>query len=289
MTGTSTQNHIHLIKAKNMYKSLTLDTVFEPYFYQTNEVRDVKYASAIKHAIYNNEFLVHYQPRYDTYTHDIIIVEALVRWQRKNNKLLQPDNFIEVAINNDLIDKIDLWVFNQCCKDLPQLQKKFGPKIKIAVNITPVECVNLHHSKRLITICQSHNISFSNFEFEITESSHISDVSQIQNFCHTLKKFGATFSLDDFGTCFSPLQNLCELPVSYIKLDKSFVQKATHRSRSRILISHLIKLAHEMNIKVVAEGIENENQKNALIDMQCDQLQGFYLCKPQNLQAILST
>ena len=252
----------------------------------TNGSEDSKFVTALRKAIANDELLIHYQPRYNISSCRTTIVEALVRWQKEGKSILLPENFLQKAIDTGLIYELDLWVFEQCCKDLPILQNKLDEKVKIAVNITPIECTSLYHSQKIIDICRSYELSLSDFEFEITENSRMDNIQRIQSFCNTFIELGASFSLDDFGTCYSPLQSLCELPASYIKLDKCFIEKLDDTHRNRILVTHLIQLAHEMEIKVVAEGIETKKQKETLIEMGCDQLQGYFLCRPLNLHSI---
>ncbi|MBL4712771.1 MAG: EAL domain-containing protein [Gammaproteobacteria bacterium] len=235
---------------------------------------------ALRNAIKKNLLSVQYQPRYDVLDGCSYTLEALVRWPNNASSTLQPESFLNVAIKHGLIYTLDQSVFKKCCSDLIWFHKNIDKNIKIAVNISPMECESMHHIRKLINICESSGLSMNNFEFEITEHTHINDYRKIKAFCNIMIERGATISLDDFGTSFSPLSNLCELPISYIKIDKSFTDKIGYGGRSAILIKHLIKLAHEMDIKVVSEGIEHAYQRDYMIKIGCDQLQGYYMCKP---------
>jgi len=246
------------------------------------EYQNNKFILALSNAIKNDEFRLKYQPRYDTATGNTEIFEALVRWQHPTLGLLSPDKFISVAEEHGLICKLGLWVFEQCCIDIIQLRQRLQRNIKIAVNVSLLQCEDSLHAPKIHDICKKHSLELSDFEFELTESESIQNRSKVLRFCETLRSLGAEISLDDFGTSCSPLNNLCELPINYIKIDKSFTDKIGFGSRSEILINHLIKLAHEMNIKVVAEGVEHSYQRDYLIKMGCDQLQGFFMCKPLN-------
>lgn len=237
-------------------------------------------ARAIQLAIINDELEIHYQPRYHSTSGQAGILEALVRWQHPVHGLLTPDKFITHAEEHGLICLLGLWVFEQSCKDIQLLRKQLKHKVKIAVNVSLLQCEDKLHAQKIFEICKKHKLDLSDFEFELTESENIRSRSSILRFCHTLTALGAEISLDDFGTCYSPLNNLCDLPVSYIKIDRCFTRKIGNGSRSEILIQHLIKLAHEMKIKVVAEGVEHAYQRDLLITMGCDQLQGFHMCKP---------
>jgi EAL domain-containing protein (putative c-di-GMP-specific phosphodiesterase class I) len=236
--------------------------------------------SELVHAIKNNDLRLQYQPRYNTKMGQSVIFEALVRWQHPTRGLLPPDSFIPVAEEHGLICKLGLWVFEKCCKDIIKLRHQLNQKIKIAVNVSLLQCEDSLHITNIYDICQKHNLDFNDFEFELTESKSIKNKSKVMLFCKTLRKLGADISLDDFGTGFSPLNNLCDLPINTIKIDKCFTDKIGRGGRDEILINHLIELAHEMDIKVVAEGVEHAYQQEHLIAMGCDQLQGFYMCKP---------
>ncbi len=244
------------------------------------EQKNSTFVLALHNAIKNNELDLAYQPRYDITSGKSSILEALVRWPRKGIGTLYPDAFIDEAIQHGLIYELDLWVFKQACHDLINLRANICEDIKISINITPQECESFHHTQKLIHLCQVYGLKLSDFEFEITESTQIKDFKKVHNFCTIITELGATLSLDDFGTRYSPLHNICELPVNYIKIDRSFTQKIGYGGRSEVLINHLIDMAHEMSIKVVAEGIEHAYQRDHLVDMGCDQLQGFYMCRP---------
>lgn len=241
---------------------------------------------ALHQAIENNELSVEYQPRYDTVTGHTNTFEALVRWHRKHVGTVYPGEFIDKAVSNGLIFSLDMWVFEKCCSDLVGLRADVDKYVKIAVNISPLECESLDHMQKLLFISQKYGLQLSDFEFEIIESSQISNLRKVKMFCDTVIEHGATISLDDFGTCFSPLNNLCELPINSIKIDCSFTNKIGYGGRSDILIEHLISLAHEMDMKIVAEGIEHAYQRDRLVNMGCDKLQGFFMCKPLNPENI---
>ena len=252
------------------------------------EQQNEDFLRALHHAIQNDELNLEYQPRYDASTGLITIFEALVRWNRKDVGTVQPTEFIDKAIKHGLIFDLDLWVFKRCCSDLLQLRADIDKNIKIAVNISPLECESLHHTQKLLSICGSYDLKMSDFEFEITASTAINDARKVKIFCKTVIERGSSVSLNDLGVCFSPLYNLGETPINYIKIDRGFTNKIGYNGRTDVLIDHLIKLAHELGIKVVAEGIEHAYQRDQLIKMGCDQLQGFYMCKPLNLESLKS-
>jgi len=244
-----------------------------------DEQNENAFLRQLHYAIENNELSVEYQPRYHASSGHIANFEALVRWHR-DGETIYPDQFIAEAVKHGLIFNLDTWVFERCCTDLIQLRRDVDSKIKMVINVTPLECESLHYTQKLLSICEANGLLLSDFEFEITEIARTSDIRKIRAFCDTVIERGAAIGLDDFGMCFSPLSNLCELPVNYIKIDKNFTNKMGYGGRSEILIHHLIGLAHEMKIQVVAEGVEHAHQRDRLITMGCDQVQGYFMCKP---------
>lgn len=250
------------------------------------EQKNNNFLTALRNAIENDELSIDYHPRYDTVSGRAEALEALVRWPREGIGKVYPAEFINKAIETGLIFSLGQSVFKKCCADLIWLRDEINENIKIAVNISAAECESLHHTQKLIEICHSYGLLLSDFEFEITESAPITDGRKLKAFCDTVTELGASISLDDFGTGYSPLSNLCNLPVNSIKIDRQFTENIGDGSQSEILMTHLIKLAHAMHIKVVAEGVEHASQQEQLISMGCDQIQGFYMCKPLAPQLI---
>lgn len=245
-------------------------------------IRDRRFLTALNKAIQDGELRLHYQPRFSSKSRSTTMLEALVRWQRPQVGLLYPEVFLPVAEQHGLIFSLDLWVFEQCCQDLLWLRKHVNSSLKIAVNISVLECESVYHAQKLIAICDKYGLSLSDFELEITESTHIHDFRKVKSFCETLESLGATFCLDDFGTGQSPLSNLCLLPVNMIKINRSFIKDLDKIRREQILVKNLINLAHDMEIEIAAEGVEHQYQYDILVDMGCDQLQGHLLSKPVN-------
>jgi len=260
--------------------------VDKPSSSESAEQKNNKFLTALRHAIDNDELSIDYHPRYDAVSGHAEALEALVRWPREGVGKIFPAEFINKAIETGLVFSLGQSVFKKCCADLIWLRDEIDENIKIAVNISAAECESLHHTQKLIEICHSYGLLLSDFEFEITESAPINDSRKLKAFCDTVIELGASISLDGFGTCNSPLSNLCELPVNSIKIDRHFTKDIGDGSYSEILVSHLIKLAHAMHIKVVAVGVEHACQLDQLIAMGCDQIQGFYMCKPLAPQLI---
>jgi EAL domain-containing protein (putative c-di-GMP-specific phosphodiesterase class I) len=245
------------------------------------------YIGELNRAIQNHELCLHYQPRYRTQG-KLVSVEALVRWEHPEHGLLYPDSFLPLADEVGLIHPLGLWVFEQCCNDLFQLRSKLHDDIKITVNLNVSQLEDLQFAAKILEICQQYYLSLSSFEFEITGCSAVQDKTRILEFCDMLVTVGAEFSLEDFGTALTPLEYLCLLPISMIKLESSFINAIGICSRSEVLLKKLIELAHDMELKIVAEGVETAYQRDLLIKMDCDQLQGQLMHKPVTLEQLNS-
>lgn len=238
------------------------------------------FLSNLARAVNNQELCLHYQPRYDIATGQAITLEALTRWQRPSIGLLYPETFISEAEEHGLIFQIDLWAFEQCCKDLQWLHRHIDDKLTIAVNISVLSCESVYFSQKLIELCDRHGVSMSHFLIDITVTTHCHDIRKVKAFCDTLGNYGARFCLDDFGTGQSPMSNLYHLPIDYLIIDRVFIEGIGHSERGETLIEHQIKLAHALNIKAIAEGVEHLYQCKFLVDQHCDMLQGKLMNKP---------
>jgi len=238
----------------------------------------------LSRAINNNELCLQYQPRYNSNTGRLITVEALVRWQHPEHGLLYPDSFIPLAEEVDLINPLGLWVFERSCRDLYYLQNLLEDDIKISINLSILQCEHAEFAQNILHICHTYCLSLSCFEFEINGCSGDYDKDKVLEFCNILAAIGAHFSLEDFGTSLSPLRGLCELPVNLIKIQTDSAKKTGYRERNKILLKNMINLGHEMQAVVVAKDIEYDYQRDLLVSLGCDQLQGFLMCKPIKLE-----
>ena len=237
------------------------------------------YIGELNRAIQQHELCLHYQPRYNN-DGQLVTLEALVRWQHPEHGLFYPDSFIPLAEEVGLIHPLGLWVFEQSCNDLFQLRNLLDDDIKITINLMVSQLEDLQFAEKILDICQKYYLSLDSFEFEISGCAGVNDKTRILQFCDMLASVGAEFSLEDFGTALTPLEYLCLLHVSMIKLECDFINAIGICRRSEILLKNLIELAHDMKIKIVAEGVEHAYQRDILLALNCDQMQGFLLHKP---------
>ena len=259
-----------------------------------NEISDhsvtestIFYIGELNRAIQNHELCLHYQPRYINQG-QLVSVESLVRWEHPEHGLFYPDSFLPLADEVGLIHPLGLWVFEKCCNDLFQLRRKLHDDIKITINLNVSQLEDLQFAEKILDICEKYYLSLSSFEFEITGCSAVQDKTRVLEFCDTLTTVGAEFSLEDFGTALTPLEYLCLLPISMIKLESGFINAIGICPRSEILLKKLIELAHDMQLKIVAEGVENTYQRDLLIKLNCDQLQGYLMHEPVTIDQLNS-
>lgn len=234
----------------------------------------------LRNAIRGNELEVFYQPRIDLATEEVRGVECLLRWNHPERGLVGPDEFIPVAERSGLIVPIGYWVIEQACKRLKDAGELGYPGLVFAVNLSFRQFHDRKMTETIFRIIFNANIDTSLLELELTESAMMHDPEYAQRCLRELNQLGISFALDDFGTGFSSLSNLQHLPISLVKIDKSFVQDLGRSADAEHIIRAIISLAHSLQISVVAEGVETEGQLEFLRQQHCDEIQGYYYARP---------
>ncbi len=229
-------------------------------------------------AIENKEFIVHYQPYFDKYG-NIKGAEALLRWS-KNGKIVPPMEFIPYLEETLMISKVDSQVLDIVLDMISFFKQQNIQPVPISINIAPQSCKLQSFKDNLAKIIAKPYIDHNLINIEIIERSFMDDIEYMKNLIKTLRKSGFLFSIDDFGTGYSSLSYLSQLLVDYIKIDISFIRRITEDKNVLSIVETIIYLAHKLNMKTIAEGVETEEQKRLLIDIGCDYLQGYLLSKP---------
>ncbi|ABG40771.1 diguanylate cyclase/phosphodiesterase with GAF sensor [Paraglaciecola sp. T6c] len=256
------------------------------YHYYTKNMRDaaVKRMALItdlRHAIDNDEFFIVYQPIINLLDQSITKAEALIRWRHPIRGLVGPDDFIPVAEETGLIIDISDWVFEQVCRDVCQWRQALCPTLQISINTSPVHytdpehCITLWLEKMLINRTPPQAVLL-----EITESLLMDANKSISTKLFQFRQAGVDIALDDFGTGYSSISYLKRYPTDFLKIDKSFVHSMTEVSNDKVLCEAIIVMAKKLGIKVVAEGIETQEQYHILQKMGCDYGQGYLFAKP---------
>lgn len=236
-------------------------------------------------ALKNDEFYLMYQPKINNFTHEISGVEALIRW-KKNEKNIPPFKFIPIAENTGLIIPITEWVIEKTCQSLVEwvnyipLSSNGNFNFHVSINISAKHFERDDLVPFIKGCLDKYQLPPSLIELEITEGSFIGNQDKVINTLHELKKIGIRLAIDDFGTGYSSLSYLKDMPVDVLKIDKSFIQDMAKNIQSSSFVNAIIQMAHILNVEVVAEGVEDNQTFNRLIDLKCDYTQGFLLSKP---------
>ena len=248
-----------------------------------NELRD---------AIKNNQFHLHYQPQINLKTGEITSVEALIRWQHPTKGDIAPSEFISIAEETGQIVQIGEWVLNNACIEIKQLQDLTGKDLRVAVNLSPRQ----FDDPKLISIVSkalNHSgLQPENLEIEVTEGMLMKDINIVIDQLTKLKSTGSTVTIDDFGSGYSSFSYLKSLPVDILKIDQSFVSDIPEDLNAMEIASAVIAVAHKLNLKVVAEGVENIDQRDFLVINRCDFAQGYFFSRPLSaldLQSLFTT
>ncbi|MBN2865388.1 MAG: EAL domain-containing protein [Thiotrichales bacterium] len=240
----------------------------------------------LKMAITHNQFELHYQPKVNLKSSKVVGFEALIRWNHPTKGLIRPDHFIPLAEELGCIVPIGEWVLEQACRDLLTLQDDAHFYGTIAVNVSGVQLENGEFIKTVEAIFDQLEITPQDIELEITESAIMNNPMRWINLLAQLRFMGFKISIDDFGTGYSSLSYLKKLPVNQLKIDKSFVDDLTFDEEDSVIVSAVISLASAMHMGCVAEGIETQAQLAKLIEMGCEQGQGYLFSKPLPVQEV---
>lgn len=243
----------------------------------------------IKNALYDalekEELFVHYQPKFNLVNNKIVGLEALLRWQRDKHGLTAPGDFIPVAEKVGLILPIGYWLIDSICQDIKHWDN-LGMATPVAINLSARQLLDKNFISTVKGILEKYNTEPKFIEFELTESVVMSDPIKSLSILQQLEAMGLGLAIDDFGTGYSSLNYLKLLPVNTLKIDRSFVRDICDNDNDKIIVKSIIHLGKSLNIQVVAEGIENQEQLDILNNLDCKEGQGFFLCRPNNLETI---
>ncbi|MCP4252431.1 MAG: EAL domain-containing protein [Candidatus Scalindua sp.] len=245
-----------------------------------NTIERLAFENELHKAIENKEFILYYQPVYEPNTKKIISMEALIRWQHPTRGLLQPDDFIPLSEETGYIKKIGAWVARQVCKQIKEWEKTGFEDIRVAINISAQQFSQKDGMDFITQIIKEEEISPGSLELELTESCLLENENNTAVTMQELKDFGIHHAIDDFGTGYSSLKFIKQLPINKIKIDRSFVKDITENKDDSAIVTAIISMAQSLQLKVVAEGVETEEQFNHLNSLGCDEIQGYFFSTP---------
>ena len=244
----------------------------------------------LRQALRADEFVLHYQPQMNLLTGHVTGVEALLRWNHPVDGLLAPGEFLVIAEQGGLGGEIDDWVLRRACLDAMIWQQNGLPPIAVGVNLSPVRIGTLRTQELITSVLHETGLDPSLLELELTEHELVEDLDAAARVLNQMRQLGVRLAIDDFGTGYSSLNYMRSFPVNRLKIDQSFITNLRTDVNDAAIVRNIIKLAHDLNITVVAEGVETVEQLTHLAGEGCDEIQGFYFSRPlptDALQAML--
>jgi diguanylate cyclase (GGDEF)-like protein/PAS domain S-box-containing protein len=245
----------------------------------------------LRNALARSEFVLHYQPQVDLRTGRVFAVEALIRWNHPTQGMLSPINFIPMAEETGLVTPIGDWVLHEACRQNKAWQDAGLPPMTVCVNVSARQFKDKSLVGRVVSALHDSGLEAKYLELELTESVIMLDVEQAVAMMSALQGLGVHLSIDDFGTGYSSLSALKNFPVVRLKIDKSFINDLATNDNDKAVASAVISLAKKLNLRVIAEGVETDEQLAFLRENNCDEMQGYHFSRPigaRELEAFLA-
>lgn len=250
------------------------------YSFNQRLTEKIEIQSELRKAIEREEFVLFYQAQMNLETNKVVGFEALIRWNHPTKGIIGPDDFISLAEETGLIVPIGQWVLNTACNQLKQWEDMGYTDINMAVNLSNRQFKDKEFVRQVLNVIEETKVDPHKLELEITETIALDDIEYTIATIKELKEIGVSFSLDDFGTGYSSMNYLKKLPVSNLKIDKSFLDTVMEDHCDQKIIQTIISLARNLDLYVIAEGVEKSEQEAFLKEANCDKAQGYLYSKP---------
>ncbi|MCI3943074.1 GGDEF domain/EAL domain protein [Pseudomonas syringae] len=277
--------HIAMRQAKSM-QGCTFHQFDERINRNARSLADLE--GELRRALRRDEMELHYQPRLCLNTGRVVGLEALVRWRHQARGLLPPSEFVPLAEQSGLIVPLGYWVMLRALRDMQTLREQGYAPLHMAINLSFRQFQDSQLLPTLSRLIEEHSVDAHWLEFELTETAIMRRSDQVRQTMDALQRLGVRFSLDDFGTGYSSFMHLNSLPIALLKIDMGFVSQMESREENRKLVNAMINLAHNLNLEVVAEGVETAGQLELLRGFGCDQVQGYLLSRPLPLEDLMA-
>jgi EAL domain-containing protein (putative c-di-GMP-specific phosphodiesterase class I) len=240
--------------------------------------------NSLRTALERKELFLVYQPQVDLATGQIAGAEALLRWRHPELGLISPDKFIPIAENSGLILPIGEWVLETACAQARQWQNEGLPLMSVGVNVSAVQFRHERFLQVIRKVLEETGLPAPCLELELTEGVLLANADLTLSMLRALVHMGLRLSIDDFGTGYSSLSYLRQFPINRLKIDRSFVQSMTGDPDAAIITGTIINMAKSLRLRVIAEGVESQEQLHLLRAQNCDEVQGFYFSRPLNAE-----
>ncbi len=256
--------------------------IFQFYSSELNEELQelMRLSNDIRSALEKNEFELYFQPKVDTFSHEITGAEALIRWNHPKRGMIRPDLFIGAAEGLGLITAIGDWTLEQACRQLRTWRDHAMMPPRIAINVSAAQLRQTDMYTQVRSALKRYGLPGDDLELEITENLLVEDMDSAVTVLEQIRSLGVKVSMDDYGTGYSSLSYMKELPVDTLKIDRCFIENISTDGADRAIINSTIVLARHLGMKVLAEGVETETQLQALKAFGCDEIQGYYFSEP---------
>lgn len=266
---------------KNSYRHFAVEM-------NTSVRRRVAISNALQLSVQSNmrDFSLAYQPRLDLASGIVSGVEALLRWHNEELGNVSPAEFIPIAEQNGTISILGDWVLSQACWQVVVWQEQLGVDVMLAVNLSAKQFRDAKLARTVSDVLEQTGLAPRQLELELTESMLMHDIPRTVSTLHELKRIGVRLAIDDFGTGYSSLSYLKDFPLDYLKVDRSFVAHVPDEPKERAIVQAVIGMAHLLDLKVIAEGVETDEQLRFMLAQDCDEIQGFIFSRPASAEAI---
>lgn len=248
--------------------------------YSTRSLDMVKLEAGLRHALERNQLEIFYQPQVSNRDGNIVGAEALLRWKHPEKGYISPAVFIPLVEEIGLIHEIGDWVLKTACTKVKSWRDAGLPPIRIAVNVSSHQVYNPDFSNKVSRLVQETGLPLQNLELELTESALLHEITTANAVLSRLRGLGIHIAIDDFGTGYSSLSYLKQFPFDTLKIDRLFIQNIGQDPESSAITLATIQMAHSLNLKVIAEGVETESELAFLRKHDCDEIQGYYFSRP---------
>jgi len=248
--------------------------------------RRLELETALRQAVKNGEFVLHYQPKVDLAGGHVVGLEALLRWDRPGYGLVPPSEFIYALEDSGLIVEVGRWVIAAACEQIRAWIRRGIDPVQVSVNVSPRQFIKGDLQGDVLLALDTYEVPAHLLELELTETLMMTSTDNTIAALRNLKAVGVQISIDDFGTGYSSLAYLRRFPVDKLKIDLSFIRDVTHSPDDDSIVSAIIQMGHSLNLAVIAEGVETAPQLAFLRRHQCDQIQGYYFSRPLPLPAL---
>ena len=244
---------------------------------------ELEIISTIDDAIRNHELKAFYQPKIDSETGRIIGAEALVRWIKPNGQMVYPDQFIPIIEKSRQIINVDYYIYNEVFSFLRERLDKGESVVPVSMNVSRQHMKDLEIIDYVKDLCDTYKVPPQYLEFELTETMCTERTERVMEFINAFHEMGMKVSMDDFGSGYSSLKLLSQIPIDVIKLDRCFLRSAQLSEREKIIITSIVNMTKELKMRSLCEGVETLDQSTFLAGIGCDAQQGYYYSKPVNI------